>query len=592
MATLELPPLNFNTSGWGPAEDNLPEAFKKLPYQPFSKKDPVGKVADWTGNGENKRYYNYQKQWQSSMSANTNIFSNEDPELEDKGKGNFSLVNNELVPKRPHFTKGFNRFDRNGGKHQQTQEYQNNRQNNTIGKRRPIFNRGRFGNRGRWNHNRQVTREASIKVETEWKEVDHLQLINLAKKTMKQPEGEDVAKVGLARAYNKKFDSTSVKTKKKCEHEVIEKMDFTLPITMKDKKFRELTGNAEKLGLCGNKHVIIGTDNCISTLMCSARSVIPWDLTVHKRGKFIIIDNDREEGDYDPIDTITVSETANDQIPPEESVDEINKQPKLIKEATMINNTMSQMMLRHDEKARVFKGKEPAKYELEDGCQNPNRLYRYRKFTIDKDGDTNLLVRTTVDAYEPCPPAQMKRKGIPNFVNIHCLNEWNPKYCSGISWSKYLEKQSAMILATELKNNNFKVAKWIMNAKMGDITAIKLAYIQRDNIRDNENHNMVNMESYAPETLAQTANLNIENCWYVFKNMMDSIIKERDGTFHIVKAPMKQDVFIYRETSADTSDEEESSGDESGSDSEEDSDSESGSGSGSDSESEDEEEEK
>ena len=39
MATLELPPLNFNTSGWGPADDDLPAAFKKLPYQPFSKKE-------------------------------------------------------------------------------------------------------------------------------------------------------------------------------------------------------------------------------------------------------------------------------------------------------------------------------------------------------------------------------------------------------------------------------------------------------------------------------------------------------------------------------------------------------------------------
>jgi hypothetical protein len=73
--------------------------------------------------------------------------------------------------------------------------------------------------------------------------------------------------------------------------------------------------------------------------------------------------------------------------------------------------------------------------------KHPNRLYRYRKFALDKDATVELLVRTSVDAWEASNKKPLKRAGMPNFVNIHCLNEWNPKYASGIAWNKFLEKQ-------------------------------------------------------------------------------------------------------------------------------------------------------
>jgi translation initiation factor 3 subunit D len=37
-----LPKISENPSGWGPFA--LPEQFKDIPYQPFSKSDRLGKV--------------------------------------------------------------------------------------------------------------------------------------------------------------------------------------------------------------------------------------------------------------------------------------------------------------------------------------------------------------------------------------------------------------------------------------------------------------------------------------------------------------------------------------------------------------------
>ena len=42
MATFSLPDIQDNVNGWGPCQ--VPEKFKDMPYQPFSKSDRLGKV--------------------------------------------------------------------------------------------------------------------------------------------------------------------------------------------------------------------------------------------------------------------------------------------------------------------------------------------------------------------------------------------------------------------------------------------------------------------------------------------------------------------------------------------------------------------
>lgn len=41
------PLIQDNPNGWGPCE--MPDQFKDMPYQPFSKGDRLGKISDWTG---------------------------------------------------------------------------------------------------------------------------------------------------------------------------------------------------------------------------------------------------------------------------------------------------------------------------------------------------------------------------------------------------------------------------------------------------------------------------------------------------------------------------------------------------------------
>ena len=340
MASLNLPTLHQNPNGWGPADDELPDKYKHFQkiYQPFSKKDSIGRVADWTGLSDN---YRRRRLWQSGMPTehgiNVFMFGDQNEADFSKGMDHFTLVNNDEAPKRPPFQKGgFNKFGgRTDSKITHTQEYQNNKQNNTI--KRPRVQNRNFKRQGRYG-GRQMNREPSVKVQSDWKQVELLQN-PYTKKQMKQPVGTDILTCGTARAYNKgRFDKINVKTKVKLDHTITEKTEFQNPNTMDDGKFREIlkpnVHDASK-----HKATILGTDNMISTLMCMSRSQIPWDLTLHKKGGYIVFDNERKEDEFDPINVISVSETANEQMAPDDNIDEINKSTKLIAECTMINQT-------------------------------------------------------------------------------------------------------------------------------------------------------------------------------------------------------------------------------------------------------------
>lgn len=53
VRALEPLVIHDNPDGWGP----FAVYDTDIPYQPFSKADPLGKVADWTGNSYQDRRF-------------------------------------------------------------------------------------------------------------------------------------------------------------------------------------------------------------------------------------------------------------------------------------------------------------------------------------------------------------------------------------------------------------------------------------------------------------------------------------------------------------------------------------------------------
>jgi hypothetical protein len=57
-----------------------------------------------------------------------------------------------------------------------------------------------------------------------------------------------------------------------------------------------------------------------------------------------------------------------------------------------------------------------------------------------------------------------------------------------VDWRQKLENQRGAVLATELKNNANKLAKWTAAALVAGADMIKLGYVSRVHFRDNCHH--------------------------------------------------------------------------------------------------------
>merc|ERR1711981_1436998 len=110
-----------------------------------------------------------------------------------------------------------------------------------------------------------------------------------------------------------------------------------------------------------------------------------------------------------------------------------------------------------------------------------------------------------------------------------------------------------------------------MQSQLAGADSIKLAFVTRDNFKDDKTHLLVNMESYSPEELSVQAGLNMDNCWGILKNILDVLKNvKKDGCYYIVRNPNEKELNFYRVPEEDESEEEESGSSDESDDSEED----------------------
>lgn len=114
-----------------------------------------------------------------------------------------------------------------------------------------------------------------------------------------------------------------------------------------------------------------------------------------------------------------------------------------------------------------------------------------------------------------------------------------------MDWRKKIETQRGAVLATELKNNANKLAKWTCQAILADASLLKLGYVSRQNPRNNKAHSVVQIQTYKPFDFATQINLSNKNMWGIFKSIVDICRKQEDGKYLLVKDPNKALLRLY-----------------------------------------------
>ena len=230
---------------------------------------------------------------------------------------------------------------------------------------------------------------------------------------------------------------------------------------------------------------IYATDIILSVLMCSPRSVYPWDIVIVREGDKVFFDK-RDGG---PFDTVTVNENAAD--PPQDSTapnpsnpnekapeaPSINTTTSLSLEATYINQNFGfQSVIETSPPPAVNFDKPNPFYGPDETEPLASCGYRYRVFDlgITEDEDIKMCVRTEVDAYLPGQGNPQQGQGL---TTIRALNEFDPRApgAGGApDWRAKLDSQRGAVVATEMKNNSCKLAKWTVQSILAGAEQMKI----------------------------------------------------------------------------------------------------------------------
>lgn len=381
-------------------------------------------------------------------------------------------------------------------------------------------NRSGRGNRGRrfgWKDydKPQRTREPSVNIRPEWQMLEEVDFSRLSKLNLEAPEGEDLDSYGFLYYYDRSFDKPPVKNAER-RLQALDRAAYNVT-TSQDPVLQEL---AEK-----NEATIFATSDILSMLMCATRSVYSWDIVIVHQGNKIYLDK-RSGASFD---LVTVNENAADA-PLEVAEasgkqDQINTPSALAMEATFINHNFALQTVTESEQAKVsFAQPNPFYNEAEETEPLASKGYKYRRFDLSLERDEEplqLVVRTEVDAIMKNPTG-----GADQQLIVKALNEFDskaPGSGGALDWRNKLVSQRGAVIATEMKNNSCKLARWTTQAILAKADGMKLGFISRANPRSAAGHVILGVVGYKPREFASQMNLNLGNGWGIVRTIVDRI---------------------------------------------------------------------
>ncbi|KAK4259817.1 hypothetical protein QN277_006110 [Acacia crassicarpa] len=509
---LEIRAVPFNPDGWGPPDAAAAPAVSSLPvnvpYAPFSRSDKLGRIADWTRNFNNPARPKNPADAVFDFTIDDSFPASADDD------SSFRLVDGKPPP-RPKFGPKW-RFNQQRQLPQRRDEEVEARKREAE-KERARRDRLYYLNRSNANAQRREAAvfKSSVDIQPEWNMLDQIPFSTFSKLSFAVPEPEDLLLCGGLEYYDRSFDRITPKNERRLQR--FKNRNFFKVTTTDDPVIRRLANE--------DKATVFATDTILSTLMCAPRSVYSWDIVIQRVGNKLFFD----KRDGSQLDLLSVHETSQEPLP--EAKDDINSAHSLSVEAAYINQNFSQQVLIRDGKVTFD---EPNPFANE-GEEVASVAYRYRRWKL--DNDMYLVARCEVQSV-----VEMNNQR--SFLTLNALNEFDPKY-SGVEWRQKLETQRGAVLATELKNNANKLAKWTTQALLAGADMMKLGYVSRVHPRDHFNHVILAVNGYKPRDFATQINLNTSNMWGIVKSIVDLCMKLNEGKYVFVKDPSKPQVRIY-----------------------------------------------
>ena len=314
---------------------------------------------------------------------------------------------------------------------------------------------------------------------------------------------------------------------------------------------------------------IFTTENVMTSIMCCNRSKYSFDIVINKIGNKIFLDERSKV-----LSVMSVDETSQHRPTKKGTFSKINWYQFLAQEATYINHVFTEQMVFHSNERYVQRLKpHPFLNEVNNSGSNAmnkknknnkqqqqqqqigsnaqqsvsSKAFSYNQYDV--TDNISVICRCSIDGYIVRGTGSDSSQKKKDWVKIYALNQYDPNKSRTTPWIKHLDTKDSSILYQEITNNNFKCARWAINAHLSDAKYIKLGFICRSDVHSTERHLIVGVKTYETDDFIKNKVRirSVNEVWTIFAKFIKCIQDlEKDGRYIAVRDPLKQYIRIYK----------------------------------------------
>merc|ERR1712127_1001261 len=170
--------------------------------------------------------------------------------------------------------------------------------------------------------------------------------------------------------------------------------------------------------------------------------------------------------------------------------------------------------------------------------------------------DTSKIV-TNISANKKKKKKNVNPLDVPDgdqYMTAYALNEYDPSMKAGapparpvaaINWREKIDNQAGAVLASELKNNSFKLAKWTAQSLLAGASQMKIGFVSRSSPKNAYEHVVLATQTYRPMDFAAQITLNQGTMWGIMRLFIKLLEDQPEGKYVIMRDPNRAIVRIY-----------------------------------------------